>query len=351
MLKLYHTSDVHIGVQNRYFGDEFLDIQKKFLNILFDDAVKEDVKYIVIAGDLFDSNFIPSKIANEIFEIFLNYKEINTIIIPGGGIRTSEGISGHDAYVARSIYRRPDIEIFLKEPNIHLLTPDNPTTKIDDVAFYAGFFDIPKVEKLDGMYHIAVVHGCFSDHPRENEISISSLEDTFFDYICLGHYHFYKKFHKSAYSGSLVQFEFLKAKDATSGYVEVKIADSIDINYIFFDNAPRFLKMDILNKEDLEFIKNIDNNTYIQITGYSKELEDKISEFISQNIVLSDYPVIYERDEIYELIENSLDEILFKLCNELNSNIDEIREFILNNLNGNLTKPAIEEYLQTRFDI
>lgn len=351
MLKIYHTSDIHIGTKNKYLEDSLMNIQIVFLNRLYSNAKENDVKYVVIAGDLFDSNFIPSKIAAKILEVFVSYKEINTIILPGGGAKTPEGISGHDSYTNRSIYKRPDIVGFFKESNIHLLTPKDPCLIIDGVAFYGGFFEVPKIDRLNANYHIGVVHGCFSQNPRQDEIPITHLEESFFDYICLGHYHSFRKFSKSTYSGALIQFEFLKPKEASSGYVEVALGDGVNVKYISFEDAPRFLKMDVLNKEDIEFIKNISNNTYVQIKGYAEEYSKEIEKLLSKNVVLADYPIVYERDSIYEIVENSLDEILDTLKDEFKCETGEIKEFILNNIKGNLTKPAIEEYLLKRFDL
>ncbi len=353
MLKLFHTSDIHIGARNKYIGEDLFLYQKKFLNRLYTDALSENVNFVVIAGDVFDSNYIPSFVAREFFDIVMHYKDIYTILIPGGGIRTEEGITGHDAYTEESIFKRPELKKYLETDNIILLTPDNRTTVINNIAFYAGFFEIPKIEKRDAMHHIGIIHGPFSNMPQKGELNVNELEDMFFDYICLGHYHSYTKFNKSAYSGCLVQYEFLKKRKIESGYIKVIIDDVVDIKYTVFSDAPKFYKKDIFSIDDIKWIQNfINNHTFIEITGYVKELKSDIEEILSSysdNIFMSDAYIEYERDGMYSIIEDSIDDIIYQYEEYESEILEEVKLFILNNLNRKITKPNIEEYLNNRF--
>ncbi len=67
MIKLFHTADIHIGARNKYLGDKLFHLQKKFLKRLYNDAKREGVRYVVIAGDIFDSNFVISSMVKEFF--------------------------------------------------------------------------------------------------------------------------------------------------------------------------------------------------------------------------------------------------------------------------------------------
>ena len=69
-MKLYHLSDLHIGVEPPILGKgahQRIVMQK--LQEVIDHAKKENVKFIVIAGDIFDSNALPSSLVLEFFEI------------------------------------------------------------------------------------------------------------------------------------------------------------------------------------------------------------------------------------------------------------------------------------------
>jgi len=351
MVTIFHTADIHVGVRTKRFEDKFFDLQKKFLTRLYKEAKDKNVEFVVIAGDLFDSNYIPSSRAIDVFEIISSYQDINTIIIPGGGTANSKEITGHDAYTEDSIYKRPDIQKYINRENITLLTPHKRSVIISDIAFYAGFFEVPKCNMLDARYHIGIIHGAFSENPLENEISVSELDNSFFDYICLGHYHSFKKFKKAAYPGALVQFEFLKKKNVSSGYIEVSLESDLEIKYREFEDAPRFYKIEIISKDDIEKIKDLDKQHFIEIAGYVKELSKQVEELLEYsggNIFLLDNYIVYEREGIYGIIENSLDDVLKKF--QFNEEIlDEIKMFILRNMRGNITKPSIEEYLRGRF--
>ncbi len=351
MIKIFHTADIHIGARTKHLGDRLFDIQRNFLKKLCTEADKEKADFIVICGDLFDSNFVPSSICSQVFEIILS-TNIPSIIIPGGGSREIKEITGHDAYSDDSIYKRPELQRFFKHTNIKLLTPDKDTTIISHTAFYASFFDIPNKEKIkNAKYHIALIHGAFSENPVGDELPISKLNNLYFDFICLGHYHSFKKFKNAAYPGCLVQFEFLKNKKAASGYAKIFIDNNVDIQYRQFKNAPRFYKLEVISYDDIEKIKDdLDKDCFIQITGYSKEFIGYIEELSKhKNIIISDTAIIYERNGIYGIIEDSLDEILNDLKIKDEDLLEEIKQFILRNIRGNITKPTIENYLIDKF--
>ena len=351
MLKLFHTSDIHIGARNKYLGDKLFDEQKKFLKRLYNNARDEDVKYIVIAGDVFDSNYVGSNLVEEFFEIIGYYNDIYTVIIPGGGKSHRQEVTGHDAYTMDSVYRRPDVRQYLNRENIIFLSPDSPSKVVDNIAFYGGFFEIPNVSRLNAAFHIGVVHGPFSDVPKHGEISVDELESMFFDYICLGHYHSFKKFNKCAYSGSLVQYEFSKKRLSSSGYICVTIGSELNIDYRIFKDAPGFYKKEILDLEDIKWIEDkINKGNFVEIIGYVKELKMQVENLLENpNIRLSDGVIEYERDGIYGIIEDTIDEILSMDIGFAKDLIDDIKVFILKNIRGNLTKPKIEEFLKNKY--
>ena len=347
-MTLYHIADVHIGVKNQRLGDKLFDIQYKHLKRLYEDAVKNNVDFVVIAGDLFDSNSVPTSLARPVFELIAGYRGVHTIIIPGGGASIKDEITGHDAYTKDSIYKRVDIKAYFSRDNIHLLTPDNPYVKIKDVLFQGGFFEVPDYIDEDALYHIAIVHGAFGKN--EDEIDPKRLEDTPFDYIALGHYHKHRVFGKSAYAGAFIQFEFTKAKDLKSGFVKVEPGPELNIEYVPFDDAPRFLKVELLSKEDVDSVKDrLNDNTFVQIEGYLVELEDDVMELLkNDNVALSDEHFVIESDGTSQVFYDTL---LKNLLNYPEEYRVEIVSLIMRFIHKKATFPEVKDFLQKRYEI
>ncbi len=348
---IYHIADVHIGVINRRLKDKLFEIQYEHLKNLYEKATLENADFVIIAGDLFDSNSIPSEIAKKVLELFKEYSDIHTVIIPGGGAEYEGEITGHDAYTTDSIYRRPDISIYFDSDNLHLLTPQKPVITINDTSFHAGFFEIPTFTETGAKYNIAIIHGAFGK--GEEEIDPKELENSPFDYIALGHYHKHRIFKKAAYPGAFIQFEFTKAKELSSGYIRATLDKEIKIEFIPFADAPEFKRVQILSEWDIkELKKNLKDHTFIEIEGYLKELEEKISELVKR-------PGVTLREDAFVIEENSTMEILFSALKKAiyeNPDIpDEFKEdvfsFIIRFLRKKPTYPNVKQYLARKYDL
>ncbi len=347
---LYHIADVHIGANLKHLGSMLFDIQKKHLEELYKRAESENVDFVLIAGDLFDSNNVPSKMAREVLEIFSSHKDVITVIIPGGGSQHKSEITGHDAYTSDSVYRRPDISMYFRNNNLHLLTPQDPVGKINEVAFYAGFFNIPVFSKEQAMYHIALIHGAFGK--RRGEVDPSLLDNTFFDYIALGHYHSYRRFGKAAYSGAFIQFEFTRSASIDSGYLKVEInGSSLNVERVTFPDAPRFYRVEFLDESDIESFKNnIRPFDFVEIEGYSEELRNGVEELLqhNNNIRLRDDACVIKREPMWFMVKDALSDILKGMEEEEKK---EIEDFVLRFLRKRVKKPELESYLRERFDL
>lgn len=348
---LYHIADVHIGATNKKFGDNLFNIQYEYLKRLYEDAIKNNVDFVVIAGDLFDSNSVPSDKAKPVFELMKNYQNVHTLIIPGGGASHKNEITGHDAYTKDSIYRRLDISLYFESDNLHLLSPDNPSIKIKDTFFQAGFFEVPKYINEDALYHIAIVHGAFGKN--EGEIDPALLENTPFDYVALGHYHKHRIFGKSAYSGAFIQFEFTKARDIQSGFVKVSFTPKLNIEYKPFSDAPRFLKVELLSKEDVESLKNIINkHTFVEIEGYLDEILDEVKNLLkNDNISLSDDCFVIESDDTSEIFYSALLNALNRRPNIKEKDKEEIISLAMRFLRKKATFPDVKNFLKKRYKL
>ncbi|OAG28205.1 metallophosphoesterase family protein [Thermodesulfatator autotrophicus] len=351
-MKLYHLSDLHLGAvpSGRSAGEHINLVLTKLKEIL---SRAEDVPVVLFAGDTFDSNAVSSSVAREFFNLLSNFPAINFVLIPGGGHKNESEISGHDAYTADSIYRRPEISAFFRKENIHLLSPETPSKVISvsdkKLAIYAGFFDFPEEEIIpEADYHIALLHGAFGSNEQYEKPLKSNLLERY-HYLALGHYHRFKKLAENAfYAGAFIPFEFLANTQAEGGFLEVDLsAKPPQILRHTFDDAPLYLRLQIHSEEDLERLKNLDfTKAFVRIDSYLEFYEDELSRLCShfeEKITISEGARL-----------NSPDDLVLQIINELLQSVPEeiqaeVREFLLYGLMVSRQPRELKEFLIKRF--
>ena len=327
-MKLYHLSDLHLGVKP-FYGSETSHITAviNHLEKVIKKAEEDSVKFILIAGDIFDSNAVGRGIVEKFFTLLSTYNHVNFILIPGGG-SGGEEISGHDAYNHDSVFRRVEVKSFLElNPHIKLLTPDDPVAEFGNIAFYAGFFKIPEVSFIPGKkYHVGIFHGAYGNRGEFKEVALPTSFVKDYSYIALGHYHTFKRIAENAfYSGAFVQFEFIGGKRATSGYVSVKLGDSPEVEYIKID-APEFIQMELLNDNNLkELEKSITSDSYVKILSYNEKYESALQELkseLGERLIITEGAKLEAHNEIVlDVLEDVLNE---SVPEEYRENVKEI---------------------------
>lgn len=363
-MRLYHLSDLHLGVEPKKFEK---DLHKKlvyqFLEEVFQNASKEGVNFILISGDIFDSNYLPSSMVREFLNFLKTFESLKFILLPGGGGEKRGEIQGHDAYTEDSVYKRTEIRDLLKG-NIFLLTPDTPTLSFpeENIAFYGGFFAPPEGSLTEGINrHVAVMHGAFGNREEFGEVPISKLLEEKFDYLALGHYHRFKKIsEKAVYSGAFVQFEYpASGKEggyviAESGYVAVHLTSSgAEIEYRPLKNAPKFLVLRISTEKDLSYLKDLLQNassfTFIKISSYLEDFESEILSLLERYqdiLTLEDNACLKREELIYlEALENMIRE---QVPEELQ---EEVKAFLLHGLQVTPEKRGLAKFLQDKYNL
>lgn len=88
MLKIFHTSDLHIGMTFRAYPDP--EIREKLINARFeclerliDISNKNQCDLFIVAGDLFDSVFVPKNYVLEVSKILKGFQGKLILILPG----------------------------------------------------------------------------------------------------------------------------------------------------------------------------------------------------------------------------------------------------------------------------
>ena len=85
-MKFLHTADWHLGIKYTQLGekaDKARQIRIKTIEKLVNIAKNENLDFVLIAGDLFDSNDLDRKIVNIVVEILASAPNLPFYIIPG----------------------------------------------------------------------------------------------------------------------------------------------------------------------------------------------------------------------------------------------------------------------------
>ena len=210
MPRLLHMADVHLGARHRDLGaaaQKQRDRQFAAFRRAIDVAIERGVDAVLIAGDLFDSNAQPRRLADKVASELrrLADLQIPTVIIPGT----------HDCYDPTSIYRALDLAELAGLPDgarrlITVLTPAQPDVVLEaaDVVVFGRLFDTKKAPRspLAGFnaaddtrarHRVGMIHGTLlipgvveADDVAftTDEVAASGLH-----YLALGHWHSFKQ--------------------------------------------------------------------------------------------------------------------------------------------------------------
>lgn len=270
-MKIIHCSDLHLDSKMetnlekekaRERKNEILITYQKMIEY----AKINEIKIIIIAGDLFDSKRITVKAKNIVKNSILSNPEIDFIYLKGN----------HDEIGFTDEEEPPEnLKTFSnKNWETYKYKNDNNTISITGIEFgQKSDYEIYNsliLEKSET--NIVVMHGqeANTDIKDKTEIiNLKALKEKNIDYLALGHIHTYKKEKLDnrgiyCYSGCLEGRGFDEI--GSKGFVVLDIQNNkIETNFVKF--AQREL-----------------NEIYVNISGLSeiKEIEDKISENIKE---------------------------------------------------------------------
>lgn len=200
MVRIIHTSDVHIGAKFASFGKKS-QIQRQALLDVFaktiDYAISSKANILLIAGDLFDSNFPSYASVTFVKQQFrrLDAAGIYAAVVPGT----------HDCLTKDSIYKREDFTFELP----HLFVFDEQTTMkefpdIDLTVFAKANTSNKSAEspvaflkdahkQAATKYKVAMAHGSVQIEGKaaadDMPVRLPEIADSGMDYIALGHWH------------------------------------------------------------------------------------------------------------------------------------------------------------------
>lgn len=191
-MKFIHTADVHLGRSFSGLGEKGDRLREALLDALeraVELAREERVDFMVIAGDLFDSNEVTGRLVGKTMGILRRAAPIPVFILPGT----------HDLLDEGSVYRRKE---FRETDKVRVFGIHGITFRVGDVAVHGRANDtkqggVHPLSELrpdpEARHNIAVVHASVEiegkAHPDDYLVSPEEIASCGMDYVALGHWH------------------------------------------------------------------------------------------------------------------------------------------------------------------
>ena len=246
-MKFIHIADLHLDApftalsKQEELGDIRRLEQRKIFSKVIEHIKEEKIKYLFIAGDLYEEQYVKISSIDYINNLFKTIPETKIFIAPGN----------HDPFLKNSYYAN-----YEWNNNVYIFNQDVKIYEFDDVDIYGyGFNDFyltnSKIEDIEiknkEKINILITHGDLnaSTTPelQYNPIDENKLRKIGFDYVALGHIH-KKTINKNiVYPGSSIALGFDEIGE--HGMMEVEIQkNKLDIKFIKLDETA-FVEKDI----------------------------------------------------------------------------------------------------------
>lgn len=306
-VRFLHTGDWQLGMTRHFFSEG---VQERFAQSRFDAirelgriAKEEDCKFMVVCGDVFESNLVDRKTVLRALEA-LKDVPIPVYLLPGN----------HDPLNAASVFRS---KTFLerKPAHIHVIEDTDPI-RIDDGIEIVGIpwtskrplqdlvsLTTERMESSVGTLRVCVAHGMVDKlspnpddpaliflHSAENAISQKKIH-----YLALGDRHSLTKVGESGciwYAGTLEQTDYNEVKPGLSLVVTINqegVVTTKDVNVGRWKFIERD-QVDINTKEDIkafrEWLDHLEDKertvVKLRLVGaLSLSLHDELDELLS----------------------------------------------------------------------
>jgi DNA repair exonuclease SbcCD nuclease subunit len=227
-VRLVHTSDLHLFAARAY--EEDLAMVRRLTATVR--ALEADV--VAVAGDLFDHNRVPDRLAADLLEA-LAEPGVPIVVLPGN----------HDPLTPNSVYRRVD-----RPANLFVLGLDGPSLSWDGRLEISGrahldYGDFPPLPEdvppaqTAPVAQVVVAHGHYdlagdasARHRPGWLITAEDLDRLAVDYVALGHwdraYEVRPAGPATYYSGSPWLTEAVNVVDLRPGTMDVRRTELLD---------------------------------------------------------------------------------------------------------------------------
>lgn len=306
-VRFLHTGDWQLGMTRHFFSEG---VQERFAQSRFDAirelgriAKEEDCKFMVVCGDVFESNLVDRKTVLRALEA-LKDVPIPVYLLPGN----------HDPFNAASVFRSTTF-LELKPAHIHVIEDTDPI-RIDDGIEIVGIpwtskrplqdlvsLTTEKMESSVDTLRVCVAHGMVDKlspdpddpaliflHSAENAISQKKIH-----YLALGDRHSLTKVGESGciwYAGTPEQTDYNEVKPGLSLVVTINQEGAVTTKGV---NVGRWKfierdQVDINTNEDIEALREWfehledKERTVVKlwlVGALSLSLHDKLDELLS----------------------------------------------------------------------
>ncbi|XMB71697.1 DNA repair exonuclease [Mycoplasmatota bacterium WC30] len=266
MIKIMHLSDIHLGatlVKSTYGSVFALKRQMEIKDTFFKSlkyAQDKNVDYLIISGDLFDSEFMKMSEVKSVFKSLENLKT-QVLIIAGNHDPLKKDTFWDTLKLSDNIKIFNDTLSKIEYPEHNLVFYGHSWNRsyiYDKVFNNIADIDTSKI-------NILVAHGdVYNKKSSYLPIDKSNLSKLGFDYVALGHIH-KKDFitERIAYAGSLEPFDFSETGEHGFIYIELD-KKQIKIKFIPFakrEFVVKELELDgaMTDSDIFDLIRNVDS--------------------------------------------------------------------------------------------
>ncbi len=253
-MKIIHAADIHLGskMDSSFTNEKAKDLKSTILSTfvrMIEYAHEENVKIIILAGDIFDSNYPSQKDKRFFYEIVKRNADIDFLYLKGN----------HDI---NSIYDEKELD------NLKYFSNEWTTYDYDNISIsgieLSEENSLTRYSSLSldkNRINIVVMHGQVANGFQKDVINISKLKDKNIDYLALGHVHKYQSGKidnrgKYAYSGCLQGRGFDEIGE--HGFILLQIDDKIQEKFIpFTKNIINEFEIDISNTQSIMDVYNL----------------------------------------------------------------------------------------------
>lgn len=352
MIKIIHISDVHLGAtfKDASYGNEFASKRQREIKDTFfgalDYAEEHHANYVILSGDLFDTEFMKMSDVNNVFNA-LGKLTSQVLIITGN----------HDPLKKESFWNtvryNDNIHIFQDNietksfPNDNLLVYGHSWSKyyIEDKVFD----HIPALN--ESKINVLIAHGdIYTKKTRYLPIDKNKLIKMNFDYVALGHIHQHEFITDTiAYPGSLEPFDF--SETGAHGFIEINL-DKDNYEAVFVPFAKREFKVvtikingKMTEKEIYDAISNVDLKQQKTKHMYRIVLEGRY-----------DYQINLDKNYLTEIFKDEFLYVEFKTALKFDFDLDILKEENKDNIVGKFiekfeTLDLTDEVNKQAFDI
>ncbi|MBQ7971948.1 MAG: metallophosphoesterase [Lachnospiraceae bacterium] len=188
-MKLIHCGDLHLDskmtahLSPEKAKERKAELLQTYLRMV-DYALHNDVKYILIAGDLFDTKKVSATASNTVLQSIVTHPELTFFYLRGN----------HDgnSFLTELDEVPENLRLFTDRWTTYTLTEAGKTLTVSGIEenselLYSGLNLNPE------HINIVMLHGQEGAGKNSDLIRLKDLRNKGIDYLALGHIHFYKK--------------------------------------------------------------------------------------------------------------------------------------------------------------